>query len=97
MDIKEKILKGIPLTEHEVRNIIWEKIPCVYYIDEISESPERWHYRIDFIFSIDDNNYSVFYYKGNTECQENEYPSQIARKVIKKQVVKYEWVYDDNV
>lgn len=83
MDIKEKIILknlaiGAMLTSREVEFLV-----CNYdYETELADEPDRWTTSASTIIETEDGKfYELYWYRGNTEMQENEYPAQYAKEV----------------
>lgn len=89
-ELKNKIVKGEELSADEVQYIYYgEVFPQVDYIDG---DEGRWNRHITVVYEINYSYYSIYYYKGLTECQENEFESQVANEVEKRPITTYEWV-----
>lgn len=91
MKLKEKFIGETLLTETEVQNLIWNQgdEESGISLEAIQETDSgRWMSYNDAIFEMDGRFYKVEYEQGLTECQENYYPTQVAQRVAKKNVVK---------
>lgn len=76
-NIINKIQNGIELTSDEVER-------AVYNIDRVKTiegEDRRWLKTCEVILKVEGKLYSLEYEKGLTECQENQYSSQIAVEV----------------
>lgn len=83
----DAVKNGLRLTENEVHFLVNE---CACEEGECGEH-HRWHAPMYSIVNIDGQHYILYWYCGLTEYQENEYPDQIAKKVIKvKRVITVE-------
>lgn len=51
----------------------------------------RWSVPVTLIFSYRDKYYSIWYDKGLTEYQENEWESQVIQEVVRVPVTVYVW------
>ena len=92
MDIEQKILQGITLTEKEVKDIIYKEYKNIQVIEENGdEDLDRWTRPVEVIFQYKDNFYSLYYQQGLTEYQENEYPAQEAVQVYPTTRVQRVW------
>lgn len=92
MSIKEKIINNIDLTEKEIKQCIFGNIG--EYIDEIELDMRRWTQTIKTIIEINKQLYAIKWYRGLTECQENEFPYQPYKvkketRVITKTIIEY--------
>jgi hypothetical protein len=89
-ELKNKIVNGEELSADEVQ--------CIYYgevfpqVDHIGGDEGRWYRYITVVYEINDSYYSIYYYKGLTEYQEDKFESQVADEVEKRPVTTYEWV-----
>lgn len=99
MTFSEKFQNGIKLTEDEVRQLVWgdsDDFPeSLTYVDTETEEPGRWSRAVAHIYRTNDKNpryYEVVFYEGLTEMQMNEYPSQIARRVIPHKKIITTWM-----
>lgn len=93
MELKNKIVNGEELSADEVQYIYYgEVFPQVDYIDG---DEGRWKRYITVVYEINYSYYSIYYYKGLTECQENEFESQVANEVEKRPITTYEWIKVD--
>lgn len=93
--IRDKILNGKRLTEQEVQYIVYEDV-CGYvgYVDEIVREECYRYDKVDMIIQVDKNYYCISYNRGATEFQEDEFFSQVAIKMKRRIVVKYEYVWE---
>lgn len=92
-ELKNKIINGEKLSEEEVKNIVYEDL--FYQVDRVEGEDHRWARKIDLIYEIDGNYYRIYYYRGLTECQEDEFWEQEALKVKKEPFTIYKWVEVD--
>ena len=88
---EEKVIQcvreGQRLTENEVHFLVAE---CAIEEGDNGEDM-RWVAPMYSIVEIDNDYYILYWYRGLTEYQENEYPDQIAKKVKKvKRVITIE-------
>lgn len=84
-----KFDNGEKLSGTDINDIRWNfKI-----IDEIEGDETRWSRWIDVVFEVDNRYFMTGYYKGLTECQEDEYYDEavIEVKPVEKTVVVKEW------
>lgn len=94
MDLREKFLNKQELTTDEVEKLIWnlgaEGITC---IGEIKGGNDRWTRTNLLIFEVDGRHFQLKYVQGLTECQENEYWSQIPIEVkkVEKTIIVTDW------
>lgn len=88
MNIEDKILNGIELTEDEVREVLrnWETVE-ENIIDE-----GKWEFLIEVIICINNRYFSINYSRDKTECQEKYYYNQIAEEKVPKLVTKVIYV-----
>lgn len=89
--LKNKILNGAELTSNEVYDIIMEDTG-IEVIEAIFTSETRWSICEEVIIKVGDRYFSLGYYRGKTESQENEYYNQIAEEVEQKEIVITKWV-----
>lgn len=90
MELKNKIVNGEELSADEVQYIYYGEV--FPQVDYIGGDEERWYRYITVVYEINDSYYSIYYYKGLTEYQEDEFESQVADEVEKRPVTAYEWV-----
>ena len=89
MTLTEKILNRQELTSEEIKNLVYgDYEEPIEYIEELEGDDRRWSRTNTVIFKIDDRYFAIKYEHGLTECQENQYYSQIAEevKVVEKQI-----------
>ena len=86
----EKVKNREMLTETEVKILVQE----FGYDEEIEDIGARWVLGARTIIEIEDGFYSLHWYCGKTEYQENEYSAQIAVPVERRKVIieRDEWV-----
>lgn len=99
MTFSEKFKNEIRLTEDEVRQLIWgdsDDFPeDLTHVDTETEEPDRWSQTRVQVYRTNDNNpqyYEIYWYEGLTEMQMNEYPSQVARRVIPHKKIITTWM-----
>lgn len=94
MTLRDKIIGGERLTSKEVKDIIKENAYLDYEIvEEISNGHGRWVEYMTTIIELGNGDYyALDWNRGLTEYQNNEFETQIAIPVEKKEVVTYEWV-----
>lgn len=90
MELKNKIVNGEELSADEVQYIYYGEV--FPQVDYIGDDEGRWYRYITVVYEINDSYYSIYYYKGLTEYQEDEFESQVADEVEKRPVTAYEWV-----
>ena len=88
MNIEDKILNGIELTEDEVREVLWNWET----VEENVINEGRWEFLVEVIICINNRYFSINYSRGKTECQENYYYNQIAEEKVPKLVTKVIYV-----
>lgn len=88
MNIEDKILNGIELTEDEVREVLWNWEA----VEENVIDEGRWEVLIEVIICINNRYFSISYYRDKIECQENYYYNQIAEEKVPKLVTKVIYV-----
>lgn len=94
MILKDKFLNKQELTSSEVEKIIWNMgSEGITYIEEIEGEDRRWSRTNQVIFNVDGRYFELTYEHGLTECQENEYWSQIPIEVkkVEKTIVVIDW------
>lgn len=83
------------LTEEEVRLIVYEEYNESFLTQVTTEVVDRrrWHDEIQVILQVQETGkyYAIYYFSGLTECQENEFESQVAEEVKPYIVNKIEW------
>ena len=92
-ELENKIVNGEELSADEVQHIYYEEV--FPQVDYINGDEGRWSRYIIVIYEINGSYYSIYYYRGLTEYQEDEFDSQVASKVEKRPVTTYEWVEVD--
>ena len=75
----EAVKNGTRLTSDEVHFLVAE---CACEDGDNGEDM-RWVTPMYSVINIDGQHYILYWYKGLTEYQENEYPDQVAKKVQK--------------
>lgn len=93
MELKNKIVNGEELSADEVQYIYYGEV--FPQVDYIGGDEGRWNRYITVVYEINYSYYSIYYYKGLTEYQEDEFESQVADEVEKRPVTTYEWVKVD--
>ena len=91
-EIKDKILKGLELTDEDFFKILWGEVEDVKIVESIIEKEYNWSILKKAILKVDDRFFRVYYYSLATEFQENEFFNQYATEVEKKEVTIYTWV-----
>lgn len=84
-DNKEKF------SEKEIRSLVWE----MDTVEEIEGEDRRWSRTIQTIFKADDRYFSIYWEKGLTEMQENEYyyqPEEVKLVEETKTITVRNWV-----
>ena len=89
-ELENKIVNGEELSADEVQYIYYGRV--FPQVDYIGGDEGRWNRYITVVYEINDSYYSIYYYKGLTEHQEDEFESQVADEVEKRPVTTYEWV-----
>lgn len=83
------------LTEEEVRLIVYEEYNEGLLTQVATEviDKRRWHDEIQVILQVQETEkyYAIYYSAGLTECQEDEFESQVAEEVKPYVVNKIEW------
>lgn len=91
-EIKDKILKGLELTDEDFFKILWGEVEDVKIVESIIEKQYNWSILKKAILQVDDRFFRVYYYSLVTEFQENEFFNQYATEVEKKEVTIYTWI-----
>lgn len=91
-EIKDKILKGLELTDGDFFKILWGEVEDVKIVESIIEKQYNWSILKKAILQVDDRFFRVYYYSLATEFQENEFFNQYATEVEKKEVTIYTWI-----
>lgn len=91
--------RDILINKKEVSGDCWFEIYCADFLNEVDkivehENEGRWSVPVSIIFKFEEKYYSIWYNRGLTECQDNEWPDQIAIPVKEVEVKHYEWVED---
>ena len=76
--ILTKIKNGEILNSEEVQKLIYSDT----HIDEVHLDSGRWTEHLQAIYEIKGRYYAVYWERGLTECQDNEFYSQVAEEVI---------------
>lgn len=87
--IKQAIATGEIANGKKIDQFIWCDAKIVEEIDEGEH--HRWYYIVSYIFELDNKFYCVYEQRGNTECQESEFPDQIIQEVKRVPITTYEW------
>lgn len=96
MTLKDKIINGEKLDKLEVMDLVYEDADLDYeLVEEIMHDHGRWMMHMETIIKIDDKYYSIIWDRGLTEYQENEFYGQIAKPVVKKEIISYKWVREE--
>ena len=87
--IKLHIAQNKPIDENDIRMLVRN-----YSIDEELGEPCRWVTPVITIIEFFGHYYRIYWYRGHTECQDNEYESQVLKEVVKvKKIVEVEeWI-----
>lgn len=92
--LKEKILNGIELSVSEVQQIIWEDTEEdeeIFIHDTEIGDDTRWSRPIGIIIKVDNRFFRIWYLKGLTEYQPDDYEKQVAEEVVPVEVTRIEW------
>lgn len=89
-ELENKIINGKKLTADEIKYIYYEEI--FEQVDRFGGDDCRWVRPITVVYRINASYYSIYYYKGLTEYQKDEFENQVADEVEKRPVTTYEWV-----
>lgn len=92
-DFNKAVLRGDTISGEVWQLVYYRDIIDVIDTVEYPESAERWTYPVDVIFELDGTYFRFSYYKGLTECQENEFEDMEATPVHKvtKTIIAEEW------
>lgn len=93
---KLALLEDAILNGKELSGEIWHYFYNIGYIDEIDNICDmaeagRWNVPETIIFKYKDKFYSIWFYRGLTECQEDEWEEQAAEEVCKVARTIYVW------
>lgn len=72
----ERILNNETIYEIDIKHLLE-----YYTIEEENRDVQRWVTGVSSIVEVDGRYFNIFWYRGNTEYQENEYPAQVAEEV----------------
>ena len=89
-DILAKIDSGEKLKERDIRDLVFN-----YEIDKIEHGSGRWTTTVETIIELCGRTFSIFWERGLTECQENEFynqPVEVCKNTYVKPVVVTEWI-----
>lgn len=82
------MLEGKPIPEHEIRRLIYRDFPAdpsLVYVEEEEDEARRWYSRTEVIFKVNNERFfRVWYDRGLTELQDNEFEEQVAVEVEPK-------------
>ena len=82
------MLEGKPIPEHEIRRLVYRGFPAdpnLVYVEEEEDEARRWYSRVEVIFKVNNERFfRVWYDRGLTELQDNEFEEQIAVEVEPK-------------
>ena len=93
--VASKILNKEELTSEEVGQIINYGYDDIEVVEEIEGKDRRWSRTNKVIIAIGNQYFSLTYEHGLTEYQDDEYYSQIAVEVEKKEVVTKTIVWEE--
>ena len=72
----ERILNNETIYEIDIKHLLED-----YVIEEEDCDVHRWVTGVSSIVEVNGRYFNIFWYRGNTEYQENEYPAQVAEEV----------------
>ena len=82
------MLEGKLIPEHEIRRLVYRDFPAdpnLVYVGEEEDEPRRWYSRVEVIFKVNNERFfRVWYDRGLTELQDNEFEEQVAVEVEPK-------------
>jgi hypothetical protein len=83
----------ITLTEKQIEDLRYAELEGYDLIDVVEGQNGRWSRSVELIFRPigEKTYYSVCFYEGLTECQEDEYYEQDAVEVQKVETITHEW------
>lgn len=88
MEIKDKILQGVRLTEDEVSSVVYNEVKDVHVVQEEITDTGRWENYMFTVVKIGDRYFGGSWSKGATEIQENYYDNTEFYEVIPKEITK---------
>lgn len=94
-EIETAILNGEKISGDIWREIAWEDLDVVDTIADMNEAG-RWTCPETIIFELDSRFFSIWFERGLTEYQENEWYDQVAEEVRPKQITVTTWEVVDN-
>lgn len=91
--------RDILINKKKVSGDCWFDIYYADFLNEVDkivnyESEGRWSVPVEIIFEFEGKYYSIWYKRGLTEYQDNEWLDQIAVPVKKVEVKHCEWIED---
>lgn len=72
----ERILNNETIYATDIKHLLED-----YVIEEEDGDVHRWVTGVSSIVEVNGRYFNIFWYRGNTEYQENEYPAQVAEEV----------------
>lgn len=89
--------EDILVNKKELTGKCWKELYYAGMLNEIETVADfnnagRWYIPVNLIFEFNNNFYSIWYDRGLTEHQENEWEDQSAVPVKKVEVKSYQWV-----
>ena len=91
LSVKEKILNGVKLSYEEVLGLLRKEYEDLPIQAAIKGEDARWQRYITVILKVDDRFFMIYYMKGLTEFQDNDYEEQVAVDVVPVQVMVTDW------
>ena len=95
-EIKTKILKGLELTDEDFFKVLCDEVEDVKVVESIIEEEHMWSVLKKVILQVDNRFFEIHYYSDATAYQEDEFFSQSATEVEKKEVITHIWVPKEN-
>lgn len=92
-DFNKAVLCGDTISDRVWQFVYYNDIIEVIDTVEHFEKAGRWEYPVDVIFELEGKYFCFSYYRGLTECQENEFYDMVAIPVHKvtKTIIAEEW------
>lgn len=97
-DLNKAILRGDTISGKVWQLAYYRDIIEVVDTVEYPERASRWDYPVDVIFELEGTCFRFSYYRGLTECQENEFEDMVAIPVHKttRIITVEEWVANED-
>lgn len=92
----DKLLRRVLRDKEEMEGKVWQDLYCQGHLEVVETSSDfdeagRWTCPVDIIFQFGNKYYHIWFNKGLTEYQENEWEAQAAEEVEPVEEVRQVW------